>query len=80
MQSPAWVELRKVGDAQIQSRRGKHLTGPIKEGVSIYQQQFELGEAAGIELFFKLPEIVMDAARTIIKENEQTNEPEAPAV
>ena len=73
VQSQAWVELRKVADAQIHNRRSAYLKGPLKADVSIYQQQFELGEAAGIELFFNIPAIALEAAKAIIKEHEDIN-------
>lgn len=74
MQSPAWEELRKAAQVQIDTRRNKYYRSPLKEGQTIFEQQFELGEATGIELFLKLPEIVLAAATAVIEEARQ-NEP-----
>lgn len=74
-QFPAWVELREAANAQIASRRNKYYRNPLKAGQTIEEQQWELGEAAGIEFFVKLPEIMIQSARTIIEEWVKNNEP-----
>ena len=68
LEHPAWVELRKVAEAQVANRRNQYFRGPLKEGQTVNQQQWELGEASGIETFLRLPEILLETGRAIIEE------------
>lgn len=68
LESKGWKELVQAAHEQIKNRRGKHLVGPLKEGMSIYAQQFELGEAAGIELFTKIPLTLLEGSRAVLEE------------
>ena len=66
-QLPGWAALVSAANAQIHNRRRKYQTGPIQDG-NIYQQQWELGEASGIEVFINLPQIIIDGALAVLQE------------
>jgi hypothetical protein len=69
--------LLKAADAQVKARRGKYMLSPIKDG-NVFQQQFELGEAAGIDFMVRIPTIAIEGARAIIEEHRSANETEKP--
>ena len=70
--SRGWVELVEAAKKQMHARRAPYLRGPIQDG-NIYKQQYELGEAAGIELFINIPQVVIDSCRAIIEEHTNAN-------
>lgn len=74
LQSDAWAGLVEAANAQIHARRRKHELKPLVDSGKITEQQFEFGEAAGIELFIKIPQNEIDACRSVIEEYEQNVE------
>ena len=61
MQQPGWAELLKIQKQQTNNRRGKYLLEPLEGTDKLTQQQFELGEAAGMEFILGLPDMVINA-------------------
>ena len=74
MQHPGWVALLEIAKAQVHNRRVNHMRAPLKEGVSLAHQQWELGEASGMELLMTLPMTLIEAGTSIVKEHTQTEE------
>lgn len=72
--SPGWAALVEVAQAQISHRRQKYNLVPLKTTDGLLEQQWELGEASGIELFLRLPQSIIDGGEAIITERMQ-NEP-----
>lgn len=69
--SPAWVELAKIAEVQVHNRRQKHIFQPLASSDGVLQQQWELGEAGGIELFMRLPQNIIDGCLAILEERKQ---------
>lgn len=67
---PGWRKVVEAAAVQIANRRNKYYRTPLKDGAQ-FEMQWELGEAAGIEFFVKLPEVIITAARAIIEEAKQ---------
>lgn len=56
VRSRGWDRLVKILQGQINSRRGQHMVQPLESTSGITKQQFELGEAAGLEIAIRLPQ------------------------
>ncbi len=65
VKSPAWDRLVKYANAQVETRR-RSVNGPIKTEEDRAEANFTLGEAAGIELFIKMPGILVETAQAIV--------------
>lgn len=71
LESPAWVELVKAAEVQIHHRRQKYNFAPLNSTDALLQQQWELGEASGIDLFVRLPQSIIDGCEAVIAERTQ---------
>ncbi len=69
LELPAWARLVEAARAQVHNRRINYVRGPIKEGSNVYEQQWNLGEANGIETFIHLPQTLIESNRAIIEEH-----------
>lgn len=79
LESPGWARLVEIATAQINHRRGQHTLAPLQDASKIGVQQFELGEAAGIDLFVNLPKSLIashDAAMQSRRAAERESEDE----
>ena len=70
---PAWGRLVNYANAQIATRH-ESLGVPIVELKEQMELNFKLGEAAGIKLFTKIPEIMMEAAEAILSKADEEQE------
>lgn len=80
LELPGWARLVEAARAQVHNRRIGYVRGPIKEGSNVYEQQWMLGEANGIETFISLPRTLIESSRAIIEEHQQTVATEEPNV
>ena len=61
IKSPGWVQLLKIADAQIETRRRAIILSPLKAMDEVLEQEYAKGEIAGIMLFLSLPETWMQS-------------------
>jgi hypothetical protein len=55
IQNPGWKHLAEIAKKQADFRTGQALRSPIQI-TEILSREFQIGEAAGIDLFINLPE------------------------
>ena len=68
---PAWGHLLKMAENQVAHRRNRWNLTPT-DPTSIYQQQWELGEAAGIHLFMRLPQDYINSQQEALKHEQRS--------
>lgn len=71
VKSRGWARLSSIAKAQI-ATRNTNVLKPLK-GDGIYEQEFQKGEIAGIQLFMQLPDISIESLRQQLEE-ESANE------
>ena len=69
VQSEGWAELRRISEAQIETRRRFWHATPLTSEV-VYKQQFELGEAGGMTALMALPDNIIDDYAAQVQELE----------
>lgn len=75
MQEPGWAALLEIKEVQTRIRRGNHLLSPLQDANKLPMQQFELGEAAGMDAIMKLPyDLIEDYKQQVHEELTETEE------
>jgi hypothetical protein len=76
IETPGWKSLKEVARAQIEARRAQHSRTPAIGTEGMLKQQWDFGEACGIELFLSLPQSLIDGAEAIIQEGTENENAE----
>jgi hypothetical protein len=79
IETPGWAELVKVARAQAQARRNQVIGSPLLKMDDVLAQQWNLGEASGIETIVALPHTIIadfseqrDEIQQRLGENDET--------
>ena len=75
LDSPVWKMLDALYAEQVHLRQQNVLLTPLRSADSIYEQEFQKGEATGIELARNLPTNVLESLIVDIKREEEENAP-----
>ena len=64
IEMPGWKLLTKAAEVQVISRRNEVMMKPADHPLV---QEFEKGTVQGIELFMKLPEILLENSKAVLE-------------
>ena len=73
VQSPEWGLLAEVAKVQIHRRRRDATSGPKVDEAAQVLRDWNLAEAAGIEVCLGLPQVLIDTVSAHISDKEKTN-------
>jgi hypothetical protein len=65
---PGWQRLVAVAEGQVNERAKRILHSPLKNQDGIFEQEFTKGEASGIELFRRIPDVQREQAQELVQQ------------